>query len=156
MRRRLAAAALVVAVPVALVPVLAQAKSTMVIRLVSITTSHSVKEEEPAGPSRGDTLVTTSRLENAVAQFGRAKGAVVGRDRGTFRFTDSVTGVADGVATLPGGTVRFHGVLRESDTGTIPVTGGSGRYTGARGTLTITNLGQGTLRASNVYRLTLP
>jgi hypothetical protein len=156
MRTRLAVAVLVIAVPAALVPVLAQAKSTMVIRLVSITTSNRVQDKDPAGPSRGDTLVTTSRLQNAVAQFGRAKGAVVGSDSGTVTLTAADAGMVAGTTKLPGGTIKFRGRIGSGNRDVIPVTGGTGRFAGARGTLTTAPLDRDGARASKVYRLTLP
>jgi hypothetical protein len=147
-----ALAALVLTTP------LADARSTMVIRLVSITTSARANDRPPKGASAGDTLFTTSRLENAVSQLGKPKGAVVGRDQGTARIVAPGQLEANGAATLPGGTIRFEGRVRalSPTSEQIPVTGGTGRFRGARGTLTVTPLSKDGVRAANVYRLTLP
>ena len=105
------------------------------------------------GPSRGDRYVTTSRLVNAKRQFGAKKGTVVGSDRGTITLTGPRSARVNGVATLPGGTIRVRGPLDEQTNATlvVPVVGGTGAFAGARGTLTINGTEK---RAWNVYRLT--
>ena len=156
MHRRFAPAAATAAVAVTLVPPLASSKSAVVIRLVSITTSNRVQDKAPQGASPGDKVFTTSRLQNAVAQLGRPKGAVVGSDRATLTIRGSDSVLVDGSATLRGGTIRFHGLITSANTTRIPVVGGTGRFAGARGTVTTAALSRNGLRASNVYRLTLP
>jgi hypothetical protein len=132
----------------------APAKSKLVIRLVSITTAYEPRDVAPAGASAGDSFFSASRLQNAVAQFGRAKGAVVGSDRGTARFVSATEASVTGVATLPGGSLWFRGRIKEGRVELVPVVGGSGRFARARGTLAITYLGRpGT--ALNVYTVTL-
>jgi hypothetical protein len=121
----------------------------MVIRLVSDTTSVRGRDVAPKGPSVGDSVFSTSRLRNAVAQFGRARGAIVGSDRGTARLVSATRATVDGVASLPGGTLHFRGRLRS----TIPVVGGTGRFAGARGTLRVTATSRRDT-ALNVYTLT--
>ena len=141
-----------------LAPAPAVAKSTTVIRLVSITTSARAQDLPPQGLGAGDTIFTTSRLENAVSQLGKPRGAVVGHDRGTIRLTGPNAGAADGIATLPGGTIHFRGPIRvvSAKVEQIPVVGGTGRFAGARGTLTTTLLSSDGVRSGNIYRLTLP
>lgn len=138
-------------------PVDGAASPSLVIRLTSITTSARFDDKAPRGPSAGDRFFTTSRLINAVAQLGRARGAVVGSDSGTLTLTSPQAGRVDVVVRLVGGTLRVRGRTRVGS-GTrevYPVTGGTGRFAGARGTLTVTGLGGDGTRASNVYRLTL-
>jgi hypothetical protein len=90
-----------------------------------------------------------------VAQFGRRAHALVGADRTTFTFLTRTSVRIEGTAHFPEGTVEFGGIARgtpSTATITIPVTGGTGSYAHARGTVTA-----GTA-ATNVktYRLTLP
>jgi hypothetical protein len=124
------------------------------VAVIAHTTSMRVVDASPKGPSRGDRYIATSRLSNAVAQFGRKRGAVVGIDRSTTTLTGERTARVSGVATLPGGTLRFQGPLREETTGgslVAPVVGGTGVFAGARGTVTVVGTSR---RARNTYRLT--
>jgi hypothetical protein len=136
----------------------ARANATLVVRLVSITTSTRVDDRPPRGPTAGDRIFSRSRLRNAVPQFGRARNAVVGSDRGTLTFTSASAVRLDVTATLPGGTLRVRGPQRMLRDGgrRYPVVGGTGRFAGARGTVTVRPLSGTGSRASNVYRLTLP
>jgi hypothetical protein len=136
----------------------ARANATLVVRLVSITTSTRVDDKPPRGPTAGDRIFQTSRLLNAVPQFGKARNAVVGSDRGILTFTSPSTARLDVTATLPGGTLRVRGPLRMLRDGSqrYPVVGGTGRFAGARGTVTVGASSGTRPRASNVYRLTLP
>jgi hypothetical protein len=61
----------------------------------------------------------------------------------------------EGVARLPGGTLRVRGEVRLILGGgiRIPVVGGTGRYRAATGMLYVS---KGEKRALNVYRITLP
>ena len=68
----------------------------------------------PKGPSKGDTVVYRDRLVNAVRQFGRKQGAVVGRDRGTMTYTSRSSARFDGVATLPGGDAQAAGPVQRA------------------------------------------
>jgi hypothetical protein len=154
MRLRVLLLAAVLAVSLA--PAAATAQGTTTIRLVSVGTSDRLRDAPPAGPSRGDASVQTSRLLNAAAQFGKPKGAVVGRDRATITLTGPSSATITGVATLPGGTLSLRGAMRVTAGGLVfPVVRGTGRYAGARGTVTITALA-GQNRALNVYRLVYP
>jgi Dirigent-like protein len=151
--RLLLPAALVVAV---LLPSAAQARSTLVLRLISVSTSSSVDDRPPAGASVGDSFTETSRLRNAVAQLGRPKGAVVGTDRATTTLISAQAVRMEGTVRLPGGTLTIRGrVTLRPGSASVPVAGGTGRFAGARGTVTATALPDGR-SASNVYRLTLP
>jgi Dirigent-like protein len=126
----------------------------LVIRLISDNSVVDIVDKAPKGKiSAGDRFTTTSTLRNQVAQFGKPKGALVGHDRATMAFLSATSYTIDGNASLPGGTLHFHGRVRPY-TSAVLVTGGTGRYANARGTVTATDTGGA--RSINVYRLTLP
>jgi ABC-type sugar transport system substrate-binding protein len=136
-----------------LVPSAAQAQS-VTIRVTSILVSLKTTDVEPKGVvSRGDHNDYRNVLRNAVAQFGKAKGARVGSDSGRLTFTGAHTARYSGTARLPDGTLIVRGTVRSVGKSLqYPVVGGTGRYASARGTLTV---GTGDERAPNVYRLVL-
>ena len=144
----------VVALAAAVVVPVANAE-TLTIKVTSVSITQKVTDRAPKGWGNGDTIVYKDRLVNAAAQFGRAKGAVVGSDRGTMAFTSAHAATFTGVAVLPGGRLTLHGSV-VSLTGkrlAIPVTGGTGRYAQAKGYLLV---GPGAKKALNTYVLTLP
>jgi hypothetical protein len=149
--RRLLLLALVAA---AVVAPAAEAKK-VTLAVTSVSTSAKSSDVAPTGTSKGDTIVYRDRLLNAKAQFGRAKGAAVGSDRGTMTFTGPHAATFSGVAVLPGGTLRLQGkvIAVSGKSLAIPVTGGTGRFAGAKGFVLV---GPGTKRALNIYSLTLP
>jgi hypothetical protein len=142
-----------------LAPAAAQARSdaTLVIKVTSVSVTQKTNDKPPKGTSKGDTIVFHDNLLNAAAsQFGKKSGAKVGIDRGTMTFTSAHAARFDGVATLPGGTLTLKGQVAASQDGKsliIPVTGGTGRFKGAHGTLLV---GPGVKRSLNTYTLTLP
>ena len=75
---------------------------------------------------------------------------MVGRDEGVLVLTSATSGTFEGVTTLPGGTIRLHGSIRNG-IATYGVSGGTGKYAQARGTIVI---GKGT-SPLNTYHLTL-
>jgi hypothetical protein len=131
---------------------------SMTVRLTSTTTALDVvRDREPITVlSAGDVIRARSTLRNAVAQFGRPNGAVVGRDVGVVTMVAPAEGSTKVTATLPGGTIRSSG----KDTGalnqSLRVIGGTGRFAGARGVVEVRLLDLRTRRALNVYRLQLP
>jgi hypothetical protein len=131
---------------------------SMTIRLTSTTTRLEVVRdlERRNVLSAGDVIRARSILRNAVAQFGRPKGTVVGRDVGVVTMVASTEGNTKVTATLPGGTIRSSG----KDTGLpnqpLRVTGGTGRFAGAHGVVEVRLLDLRTRRGLNVYRLQLP
>lgn len=132
---------------------------TQTIRLVSITTSVSVvRDGAPKGePNKGDVIRARSTLRNERAQFGKPKGAVVGSDVGTYTLLSATLGDVKVTVKLPGGTLRAAGRIRDGvPNQTIRVTGGTGTFAGARGTLATSPLNASGNRALNVYRLQLP
>ena len=110
-----------------------------------------MNDRPPKGPSKGDAYTLRARLTNVVAQFGRKPGAAVGSDSSTLSLTNATTAVIHGVAALPGGTITYGGTGSLGSNDPIPVVGGTGRFAGARGTLTV---GDGN-SPLNTYRLTL-
>jgi hypothetical protein len=130
----------------------------MVIRLLSTTTQTRYIDRGPKDVSPGDVFVSSSRLTNAVAQFGKPKGAVVGRDHGTFTLLRGGKTRLDGWATLPGGKIHVRGVTRDlgGNTSSIAVVGGTGDFASARGTLTVRPVSPKPEPSLNVYRLSLP
>jgi len=124
---------------------------SLTITVKSVTTSVKHTDKPPKGTSKGDRFVFRDRLVNVARQFGKAKGAKVGGDSGSFTLTSKTTGVTSGVAVLPGGTIRFGGTIGASPA-PLKVLGGSGRYAHARGILIV---GDG-VSPLNIYRLSLP
>jgi len=147
---RLAALACLVAVAAA-VPAAADAGS-LTIRLTSVTVSIASHHNGAKGTSKGDTVAYRDRLLNAVRQFGKKPGALVGHDSGTVTFTGPHTATYAGMTTLPGGTLTLRGRITPLSGGglSIPVVGGSGRFASVRGTLTV---GPGKDHVPNTYRL---
>jgi allene oxide cyclase-like protein len=138
-----------------LVPAAAPATRPRVIEVFSITTSTHRTDRPPKGVSDGDTVASTDRLVNARAQFGLRAGARVGNDHGRFTYTSTHSASYAGEASLPGGTVTVRGavLVRADGQLMIPIVGGSGKYRGATGFLTI---GPGKKKALNTYELTIP
>ena len=125
---------------------------TMVIRLKSLTVRIVPTDLPPKGLSKGDSYQGRFRLLNVVPQFGRKAGAAVGEEDEKLTLTSADTAVVVGTVTLPGGTLVYRGGGRIGSSVPIPVVRGTGRFAGARGTLTV---GGGT-SPLNTYRLTLP
>src|SRR5207342_408426 len=89
----------------------------------------------PAGRS-GDAVIATDRLENAVPQFGKPKGAIVGRTRYRGLFLTAAVATLEVTATLPGGTVHARGrVDFRLASDAIRVDGGTGAFAGTTGTM---------------------
>ena len=135
--------------------------ASQTIQLISTASRERVTDRAPKTMGRGvitkgDTVRGTSVLRNAVAQFGKPSGAVVGGDAYSFVFASASEAVATATVRLPGGTLRLKGRFRPSDASAISlsVVGGTGRFAGARGTCVATNLSAD--RSLNVYRLRLP
>lgn len=124
----------------------------VVIQVKSVPAGASASDKPPKGVSKGDLLRSRSRLLNVARQFGKPAGARVGSDEARIVVTGARTARVEGVATLPGGTIRFAGAIRLDSNLPIPVTGGTGRYVHARGTLFV---GEGDTPL-NTYHLRLP
>jgi di/tricarboxylate transporter len=139
----------------ALVPS-AAASTRLVITVRSVELSSKVTDALPKGRSVGDTLSFRNRLVNVAPQLGGPAGARIGSDRGTNRITGPGTFAFSATVTLPGGTlsVRNVGNATGSVSAPLSVTGGTGRFAGARGTVTLS--GGASTTTTNTYRLRLP
>jgi hypothetical protein len=106
--------------------------------------------------SKGDVIVVTSLLRNAIAQLGRPKGDVVGGDSAVFTILTSAQANLKVETSLPGGTLRARGRVRFGPLQAYAVTGGTGRFAHAHGTGESRALGSNSSRRLKVYRLRLP
>ena len=134
---------------------------TITVRLISTGyEGQTVVDRAPKHEvSKGDVIVATSFLRNAVAQLGRAKGAVVGGDSATFTVLTRTHADLRVEMSLPGGTLRAGGRVRLGAVQTYAVTGGTGTFAHARGTgesRALASKWGGGNRRLNVYRLRLP
>jgi HAMP domain-containing protein len=131
---------------------------TITIRLIA--TEDNAKRIVDRAPEyetgTGDVIVVTSFLRNAVAQFGRPKGAVVGGSAATFTVVTSTRADLSVEISLPGGTLWAGGRVRFGAVQTYSVTGGTGKFRHARGTGESRALGTSGNRRLNVYHLRLP
>jgi hypothetical protein len=149
-------AALAAAAAVALAaPAAGAAAPTQTILVTSVTVAAAAHDLKPAGPSRGDRVVSHDHLLNAAPQFGRKTGAVVGSDSAVLTLTSADAATVEGRAILPGGTITISGPVTPLAGGglSVPVTGGSGAFAHVRGTLTV---GPGKDHVLNTYRLSRP
>jgi allene oxide cyclase-like protein len=137
-----------------LAPTASPAGGQKTIEVISVTTYVHRVDQPPKGVSDGDRVESRDRLLNATKQFGLPSGARVGSDHGRFTYTSTHSASYAGEASLPGGTVTVRGavLVRADGELMIPVVGGSGKYKGATGFVTI---GPGKKRALNTYELTM-
>jgi hypothetical protein len=132
----------------------AAATGPSTIHVWSIPTSNRFTDAAPKGPSAGDVLRQRTQLVNAVRQFGKPVGAVVGYDESVVRLTSATRAVVDVVAHLPGGTLHAHGTITIARSpSVVRVLSGTGVFAGARGTTTEVDYPNQN-RALNVYKLT--
>jgi hypothetical protein len=132
-----------------------RADASLTIRLVSTTGHVTYRDRAPQGPSKGDVISAPSALRNAVKQFGRPKGALVGQDFEVMTLTSATTATMRAKVYLPGGTLRVRGrVSFKTIAGTVQVVGGTGRYANARGTSYVRDLSGN--RSLNAYHLRIP
>ncbi len=124
----------------ALPPVAGAAKGkerTIVIKARSKLDQARLVDSPPAGLSPGDVLIFTEQLFNS-------KGKRIGSDAASCVRLFDETSICTGTYKLPGGRVMVS-LLQPGPTGTYDqaVTGGTGRYAGARGTVTVAQSTQG-------------
>jgi hypothetical protein len=159
--RAIVTASLVLACGIALAPH-AGATSTLSFTVETLEGLTTVHPHPPAG-GVGDAYASTLELVNdGMSQLGKGARAKVG----TMQFTYTIrrqcavaagcvsTADFDTVTTLPGGKVIASGrsIPISSATITIPVTGGTGRFVGAKGSVTISP----TRTKRSTYTLELP
>jgi hypothetical protein len=121
------------------------------IRVRSIIVSNSYNDVAPKGPSAGDVAHQADRLVNLRRQFGAAIGATIGADRAVIRLASATSATVRGTTTLPGGTVSFTGTGRLASPLVARITGGTGSFAGAAGTVAV-GIGDSPV---NVYTLEL-
>ncbi len=132
--------------------------ATMTVRLIARETDSKVLTDRPPQQelNRGDVLWVESVLRNAVPQFGRPKGAVVGRDTTILTVLSATHGRVLVQTLLPRGTLEAAGRVRFGARQTYPVTGGTGRFAKARGIGESRALDPPSNRRLRIYRLRLP
>ena len=88
-------------------------------------------DNPPAGHSAGDVLIFTESLLDS-------SGSVVGRDAAVCTGLFDETMLCNGVYALSGGQIMVQ-LLQPGLTGTYdqPITGGTGQFAGATGTVTV-------------------
>lgn len=152
-RRVLLVALIVALVLQTLVSASNASSSERVIRVIARFSSGNFEHDAPpVGPSRGDVVVGEDVLTNAVRQFGRAKGVVIGRDHYRVRFESSTAGVVDLTAALPGGIIRCRGRARSiARNNVLRIVATSGVFAGTRGICEAKELS--TMRTMYTYRL---
>jgi hypothetical protein len=105
-------------------------------RKITLTARSEVEHAQfvdnaPAGASAGDMLIFTERLLNS-------RGKVIGSDAATCVRLFDETSLCTGVYKLPRGQLMVQ-LVQPGPTGTYEqaITGGTGRYARARGTVTV-------------------
>jgi hypothetical protein len=154
MRMSIGALALFV---LALTPAQAAQAQTLTIEVTSLTTQVKAHDLTPKGkPNKGDTIAFKDLLMNRKPQFGKKQGKPVAYDAGVMTYTSNKDTKIFVKATFPGiGTITFSGpfVTQTNGNTVIPITGGTGAFKGATGTVTI---GPGATAAPNIYVVTVP
>ncbi len=154
-RVRIPLGALVLA-PLALVLAAAAQAQHVRIEVTSVTTQAKANDTPPKGKAnKGDSIAFKDLLLNRKNQFGKAIGKAVAYDKGTIVYTSAKQTRMTATAIFPGvGTLHFGGPFRTEHGQTVlPVTGGTGAFKGAKGTVTI---GAGATSAPNIYELDMP
>jgi hypothetical protein len=118
----------------ALSPAAAAAKSherTITVKARSQIDQVQLVDNAPAGDSAGDVLVFTEKLFDS-------HGKPIGSDAATCVRLFDQTSLCTGTYQLPGGRIMVQ-LLQPGPTGTYDqaITGGTGRFAGARGTVTV-------------------
>lgn len=129
----------------------------LTLEVTSMVMQANVHDTAPKGKvNKGDAIAFRDLLLTRKPLFGKKTGKAVAYDVGTMTYTSATATRIDAIATFPGiGTIHFAGVFATRTDGTtvIPVTGGTGAFAGASGTVTI---GKGTNKAPNTYDISVP
>jgi hypothetical protein len=138
-------------------PAAAQAQK-VTIELTSVTTLTQVKDTPPLKRlNKGDGEEFKDLLINAKPQFGKAKNKPVAYDRGIIIYegANEPQRIYGEINFTGLGTLIYQGPMKPAEHGNtiVAVTGGTGGFKGAHGTLTI---GPGERKARNTYRLVIP
>jgi hypothetical protein len=126
------------------------------IQLTSVTTVVQPHDTKPKGKAnKGDSIDFKDLLLNRVAQFGKPKGQPVAYDVGHLVYRSATDRRIRVTATFPGiGTITYVGDFTSNSSATtvVHITGGTGGFKGAKGTVTI---GPGS-KAANIYVVIVP
>ena len=135
----------------------ARGTQTVTIQLTSLITQRADHDLPPKGKlNKGDFVGFKDLLLNRKAQFGKKVGLPVGYDVGTMTSTGGAKTKINVKAVFPKiGTITYSGpfVTRKDGTTVVPITGGTGGFKGATGTVVI---GSGETRSPNTYIVTVP
>ena len=130
---------------------------TVKIQVKSLNTIQVVHDTAPKRKvNKGDAVFFKDLLLNTVAQFGKPKGKPVAYDVGTVTYTDAVNRKMSCVVTFPGiGTISYGGIVvdHKDGTTTFPITGGTGGFKNAKGTVTLL---AGKTTQPNIFSVTVP
>ena len=125
--------------------------------LATVTTARPVDLPPRNVQNKGDRVFVESQLTNAVPQFGRPTGSIIGQDYSTITYLSPTERLVNVQITLPGGGLHLRGKLDVDDPKAvvrIPVISGTRDFAGATGFSEARSApGSHTL---NVYRLRLP
>jgi hypothetical protein len=132
--------------------------STLTLKLTSLSTVSQGTDAPPKNRwSPGDHVNFKDLLLASVAhQFGKKKGDPVGYDAGIVEYAGGTKQRMTVKVTFPGvGTLTYQGVLKDLPDGSssVPITGGTGQFKGARGLVII---GEGSPKAPNTFKITTP
>jgi hypothetical protein len=125
--------------------------------LATVTTARPVDLPPRNVQNKGDRVFVESQLTNAIPQFGRPKGSIIGQDYSTITYLSPTERLVNVQITLPGGGLHLRGKLTVDDPAAvvkIPVVSGTRDFAGATGFSEARSApGSHTL---NIYRLRLP
>ena len=125
--------------------------------LATVTTARPVDLPPRNVQNKGDRVFVESQLTNAVPQFGRPRGSIIGQDYSTITYLSPTQRLVNVQITLPGGGLHLRGTLTVSDPAAvvkIPVISGTRDFAGATG-FSEARSAPGN-RTLNIYRLQLP
>jgi hypothetical protein len=135
----------------------ARGGQTVKIELTSLITQRTDHDLPPKGKlNKGDFVGFRDLLLNRKTQFGKRAGLPVGYDVGTMTSTGGAKTRIVVKAVFPKiGTITYSGpfVTRKDGTTVVPITGGTGGFKGATGTVVI---GPGETKSPNTYIVTVP
>jgi Allene oxide cyclase barrel like domain len=135
----------------------ARSVQTVTIELTSVIATRSDHDLPPKGKlSKGDYASFRDLLLNRKRQFGKKTGIPVGYDVGKMTSTGgSKTSIVVKAVFPKIGTITYSGpfVTRKDGTTVLPITGGTGGFKGATGTVVI---GAGESKSPNTYIVRVP
>jgi len=135
----------------------ARTAQTVTIEFTSVIAQRTDHDLPPKGKlSKGDYASFRDLLLNRKRQFGKKVGAPVGYDEGKMTSTGGSKTKITVKAVFPKiGTITYAGpfVTRKDGTTVLPITGGTGGFRGATGTVVI---GAGESKSPNTYIVTVP